>query len=400
MTGASQRLAELDILRGMAVAGMILVVGPGDWAMTFAQLRHADWNGWTAADMVFPTFLFGVGVALGLSFTPLGDRNGGPCPPARRVLRRAGLLILIGLVLEYTFNLGVAAFGGAIGGPGLGNLRIPGVLQRIALCHLLATAVVAGTGVRDARGRPWIRPGAVAGAIAVLLVGYWCLLTLAPVPGHGAGRLTPDGNLAAHIDRVVFTPPHLWPLGWAEWGGPVVYDPEGLLSTLPATANTLFGVLAAWIWRHRPDRAAVMIGVGGLAAAAAGLLLDPVFPINKRLWTSSFALLGSGFAGMALAALLTLPRRGAAATLLAPFRILGANALLAFVVSTLLGRVYDMPIIPSDGGGVAPRAWLNDAALGLIGDPHLASTACAVSFTALVGALLWPMHRRGIHLRL
>lgn len=399
MEGAPSRLVELDMLRGLAVAGMILVVSPGDWAMTYAQLQHAAWNGWTLADMVFPTFLFSVGVALGLSFPRRWEGRDDQGIFWRRVLRRVGLLILVGLLLEYTFNLSIAVFGGAIGRPGLENLRIPGILQRIALCYLLATMVVVGTGRRDAAGRLTVSPRAVGGAIAVVLIGYWCLLTFTPVPGYGAGRLDPEGNLGAYIDRMAFTPAHLWPLGWVKWGGPVVYDPEGLLSTLPATANTLFGVLAAWVWRHRPDRAAATIGGAGLAMLVAGLLLDPVFVINKRIWTSSFALLSSGFAGSVLAALILLVGRKPVSAL-TPLQVLGGNAILAFIISTLIGRLYDMPIIPSGGGMVAPRPWLNGIALGIMGEPYLASTACAVVFVAVVTALLWPLHRRAFHFRL
>lgn len=400
MAGAPSRLVELDLLRGVAVAGMILVGGPGDWAMAYPQLQHAVWAGWTLADMVFPTFLFSVGVALGLSFPRYRRGKDDRRRFWTRVLRRVALLIVIGLLLEYTFNLGIAVFGGGVGRPGLDNLRLPGILQRIALCYLLATTVVVATARRDTGERTTARPYAIGGVIAVLLIGYWCLLTVVPVPGYGAGRLDPEGNLGAYIDRAVFTPAHLWSLGWVRWGGPVVYDPEGLLSTLPATANTLFGVLAAWAWTHRPDRAAMTIGAASLAVFVAGLLLDPLLVINKRIWTSSFALLSSGFAGLLLAALILLLRRRPAALLLTPFRVLGGNAILAYVVSTLLGRVYDMPIIASAGDMVAPRPWLNGIVLGVVGDPRVASTSCAVLFVAVVGAVLWPLHRRGLHVRL
>lgn len=397
---AAPRLVELDVLRGIAVAGMILVVSPGDWAMTYSPLRHAAWNGWTLADMVFPIFLFSVGVALGLSFPRRWHGQRDRRLFWRRVLRRVGLLIVIGLLLEYTFNLSMAVSGGAIGGPGLKNVRIPGILQRIALCYLLATMVVVGTGSRDANGRMAIRPHAIGGVIAVLLLGYWLLLTFVPVPGYGTGRLDPEGNLGAYIDRMVFTSRHLWPLGWVKWGGPIVYDPEGLLSTLPATGNALFGILAAWAWRRWPDRAATIIAAVGLALCLAGLLLDPVFVINKRIWTSSFALLSSGFAGLVLAALVILFRRKKSVSALTPFQVLGGNAILAFIVSTLIGRLYDLPVIRSGGGMVAPRPWLNGIALGITGEPYLASIACAVFFVAIVTAVLWPLHRRAFHFRL
>ena len=400
MTSAVPRLVELDMMRGFAVAGMILVVSPGDWAMTYAQLRHAAWHGWTLADMVFPVFLFSVGVSLGLSFPRRWQGEEDRRPFRRRVLRRVGLLIIIGLLLEYTFNLSIAAFGGTIGSPGLKNLRIPGILQRIALCYLLAVLLVIGTGKRDAGGRITLRPHAIGGVIAVLLIGYWVLLTVTPVPGYGAGRLDPEGNLGAYLDRRLFTAAHLWPLGWVEWGGPVVYDPEGLLSTLPATANTLFGVLAAWVWKDRRGRAGMIMGATGLAAVVTGLLLDPVFVINKRIWTSSFALLSGGFAGLIFAGLIWPSRRGRSASTLVPLQVLGGNAILAFIISTLMGRVYDLPIIRAGGDMVAPRSWLNGIALNIFSDPYQASTACAVLFVALVTVLLWPLHRRAFHFRL
>lgn len=398
ITPQGGRLDALDVLRGLAVAGMILVVSPGDWAFAYPPLLHADWDGWTAADMVFPTFLFSVGLALGLSLPrPFAG------PDRRqlwtRVARRVALLILLGLALETTYILCLAL---GSGGPGVGDLahmRLPGVLQRIALCYLLAVIAVVATGRREP-GVLSINARAIGLAIAAILVGYWLLMTFVPVPGHGAGHLDPAGSLAAFIDRTIFTPNHLWQLGWAQWGGPLVYDPEGLLSTLPATTNVLFGVLAAHVLKSGRPRPALLIGLTGLALFAAGLALDPVFVINKRIWTSSFALLSSGVSAMLLAGLLVaLPHR-AAAVAATPFRILGANAIAAFVLSTLIGRIYGMPVIPGAEGRVTPQGRLNGLATGLVGDPHLGSLICALLVLTVVVLILWPLHRRAIHFRL
>lgn len=400
MSTTTARLIELDVLRGLAVAGMILVVSPGDWGAAYPQLQHAEWNGWTLADMVFPTFLFGVGIALALSFPRAWRTAADRRSFWGRALRRAALLIVLGLALEATYNWTLPYTGGTLGKPGLAYLRIPGILQRIALCYLLAAAAVVGTARRDAAGRLTIRPGAVAAVALAVLLAYWAVLVFVPTPGFGAGRLDPAGYLGGYIDRAVFGVPHLWPLGWAYPGGPAVYDPEGLLSTVPATTNVLFGVLAGWLWRHRADRAALVLGVAGGALIAAGLLLGPLFPINKRMWTSSFALFGAGFGAVLLAALLLTGRSRTTRAVLSPFRILGANAILAFIVSTLLGRIYDLPLVASGGARLPLRGWLDQKLLWAVGDPHLAATGCAVLFVALIVVLLMPLQKRAMHVRL
>lgn len=209
------RLDALDVLRGLAVAGMILVVSPGDWGFAYEPLRHADWDGWRLADMVFPTFLFSVGVALGLSLPrpfAAADRR----PFWTRVLRRVALLILLGLALETTYILCLAL---GSGGPGVGDLahmRLPGVLQRIALCYLLAVVAVVATG-RGESDMLRVSPRAIGVVIVAVLIGYWLLMTLAPVarswrrsagPGgqsgglHRPGGLHPLAPVAAGMGRV------------------------------------------------------------------------------------------------------------------------------------------------------------------------------------------------------
>jgi predicted acyltransferase len=399
MQRATTRVEPLDLLRGLAVAGMILVTSPGDWAYSYAPLKHADWNGWTPADIVFPAFLFSVGVALGLSFPrPFGE------PAARkqfwwRVGRRVLALILVGLALEATHNLAIALGSWSPGKPGLDGLRIPGILQRIALCYGLAAMLLAATARRGADGLFHINVRAVAGAILVILVGYWALLSFVPVPGYGAGRLDVEGNLPGYVDRMVFGVQHMWPYGNASWGQPVFYDPEGLLSTFPAATNCLFGVLAAVLWRRSPERAPLILAVGGAALVAAGMLLDPLFVINKRIWTSTFALLSSGVAALGFAALAFLVRSKAASQFVSPLRVLGGNAIVAFVISTLFGRLYGAPLIGSGDARTSPASWLDQAILNVVPDPNLASLICAILVLAFITLLIWPLHRRAIHFR-
>lgn len=393
-----QRVVALDLLRGAAVAGMILVTSPGDWAHVYAPLKHADWNGWTAADTIFPAFLFAVGVALGLSFPRAWDAR------ARRrfwarIGRRVAALVVLGLLLEATYNLAIALGAPFFGHADLGHLRLPGILQRIALCYGGTATLLAASGRRNG-GSIAIDPRAIGGAIVLLLLGYWAAMVLVSVPGFGAGQLTPEGNFAGFVDREVFTPAHLWWLGWAKPGGPPVYDPEGLLSTLPAITDTLFGVLAAMLWLSRPTRPPLLIAGGGLLLLMAGLALDPLFVINKRIWTSSFALLSSGIAAMAFAALALAARSAPVLRLLAPLRVLGGNAIVAFALSTLCGRFYTAPLLAAGGARVSPAAWLQAHFDALVRQPDLASFLAALVVLALMVLLILPLHRRGLHLRL
>jgi predicted acyltransferase len=395
-----KRLDLLDVFRGAAVAGMILVTSPGDGNRFFALLRHAKWNGWTLADMVFPAFLFAVGMALGLSFPRDLSAPGARRRLWLRVGRRAAGLILVGLLVNWIYTADIFGIPVYIGHPGLAFLRIPGVLQRIALCYVASVALILFFPRRFADGTVDLNPRAILIAIAVTLIGYWVLMRFVPVPGYGVGRLDQEGNLAAYIDRAVFTVPHMWGLGWVEWKGPVVFDPEGLLSTLPAIANSLFGTLAALAWRHSPDRAVSWLAAAGIAMMAAGLLLDPLFPINKQIWTSSFVLVSGGFSAIVLALFALALRSRLVSRLCAPLRILGTNAILAFVLSVVLGKFSGAPWFHLNGATVTPQAWGDAVAKSIIPDEILASIACALAVLAIIILLLWPLHRRAIQFRI
>jgi len=362
------RLLSLDLLRGLAVAGMILVTSPGSWDHRYTQLDHAAWFGWTLADMVFPCFLFAVGFALALSL-PKTSIDGA----WTRIARRCVLLILLGLFLN------------ALPWFDMPHLRIPGILQRIALCYATAAGLVLLSSRRDDEGRLEVNLPVMVAAAAILLVGYWALLS---------GRLDLEGNLPARVDRALFTVDHLWPYGTAP-DGRVVYDPEGLLSTLGALVNVLAGIIAATLVRR--GKPIWWLAVAGLALVAAAYALDPLLPINKRLWTSSFALLSSGFAMALLAALWLVPQDGLARVVTIPLRIAGGNAILAFTLSQLMSAFGGLPILAH---GQTPQGWGFAMASRLISDPYLASLACASAILALVIALIAPLHRQGVHLRL
>ncbi|MGB6121827.1 MAG: heparan-alpha-glucosaminide N-acetyltransferase domain-containing protein, partial [Bacteroidota bacterium] len=263
MNGPSERLGSLDAFRGATIAGMILVNNPGTWGAVYPQLLHARWHGWTFTDWIFPFFLWIVGVAMTLSFAKRMERGEGRKTLMMHVLRRSAIIFGLGLLLS-AFPFGLV--------PGhdfsLASLRIPGVLQRIAICYLVASLIVLNTSLR----------GQVIWLLA-LLVCYWLAIMLIPVPGYGAGLLEPTGNLCWYIDS------HL--LAGHTWSGAPApgFDPEGILSTIPAIGTTLFGVLTGHLLRSGLSREekTVWMFVGGNALLLAGVILDIWLPINKNL---------------------------------------------------------------------------------------------------------------------
>ena len=229
------RLAALDSFRGLTVAGMIIVNTPGSWSHVWWPLDHAEWHGFTPTDLVFPAFLCAAGVALGLSFPRMIDRS-----VWAKVFRRALLLILLGWAWQMLAR------------PTIADFRVYGVLPRIGLCYGLAATIAILTARRDEEGRAHLSVTAILGAAIGALILYWALIMFVPVPGFGPGQLTPEGNLAGYIDRITVTTAHMWH-GGTDSAGHVVYDPEGLLSTLPSLANVLLGMLAAIAWKRSPE---------------------------------------------------------------------------------------------------------------------------------------------------
>ena len=367
---AAPRLLSLDVFRGLTVAAMVLVNNPGTWRAVYGPLRHADWHGWTPTDLVFPFFLFIVGVAIPLALGPRVDAGEPRKGIVGKVLWRAAVVFALGLLLH------------AIPGFDLATIRIPGVLQRIAVCYAAAALLFLATGWRG-------QAAVVAGA----LLGYWAALTLVPVPGFGAGDLGKEGNLAAWLDRLVLGP-HIWRAAR-------VYDPEGILSTVPATATTIAGVLAGhWIRRPRPPAVTGRgLAAAGLASIALGLAWGRWFPINKSLWTSSYAVFTAGAALVALAACYWAIEIRRSRWWTAPFAALGLNALAVFFLSTLLARL--LIAIQVSGAGGRPRALhavLYDAVFAPWATPPLASLAWALANVLLWLLAMWPLFRRNVRL--
>jgi predicted acyltransferase len=373
---APGRLRSLDVFRGITVAGMLLVNNPGSWDAVYRPLDHAEWEGWTPTDLVFPFFLFIVGVAMTFSFGASLSRGMGRGRVMARAARRGATLFLLGLVL--------AAF--PYYGLDPAHLRIPGVLQRIGACFVLASAVVLFTGPR---AQAWIT--------AAVLLGYWAAMMLVPVPGFGAGHVfSREGNLAAYVDRMVLGTGHMW-------AAAKTWDPEGILSTFPAVCTVLLGVFAGrWIRGGRtPAERAVGLLLAGNAGMAVGAAWGAAFPIAKNLWTSSYVLFTGGMAMVLLAAcywVVDVKGRGGWAR---PFEWFGTNAIAAFFLSGLVGRIIQ--VVPvgtrADGKRLVVKQWVFEHAFASWLPPHPASLAFAVSFVLAFTGVVYAMQRRGIFLK-
>lgn len=370
------RMPAIDLLRGLAVMGMIMVAYAGDWEHRFGVLTHADWRGFALADMIFPSFLLCVGASIPFSFARRAA-DAGQGSVLLHVWRRAVALVLLGVVLNLLPYFDV------------GHVRLMGILQRIGLCYAAAgtLCVVLGRGALSAR--------AVSAACAALLLGYAAILLWWDAPGCGRACFDSAHSLPTVIDRAVFGVHHLWPYGTTD--GVVTFDPEGLLSTLGALVNVLFGVLAGMLLqRAAAPRALLLLSALALAGIAAALALDPFIPIVKKLWTPSFALLSGGFSVLLLVLLALLGRPGAAAPWAAPIRVFGANATLAFILITLLDTVMQLPLLAAGSAHDAAARQLGV----LIGEPRLASALYSFALLVVVGLILLPLYRRRIFLKL
>jgi predicted acyltransferase len=344
------RIVSLDVFRGLAVAGMILVTDPGTYSAVYWPLLHSQWNGWTPTDMIFPGFLFAVGIAITLSFASRMERGYDRAKLARHVIIRSMAIFLIGLAMN-----GFPDYN-------LHTLRIPGVLQRIALCYLCGALLYLGacqTGKR-VDGRQERRRMAIFAAIATLLLGvYWAVLKLVPVPGFGAGRLDSLGNIGAYVDRALVGTNHMWAYGTTPGYG-VTFDPEGLLSTLPAIASVLMGIIAGeWLrTENSKKRKALVLAGAGVALVLAGWLLHPLLPINKKLWTSTFALFSGGVSLLVFSALYAILDIRRWRWWTAPALVFGTNAMLAFALSNVITALTDrIHVHVRDGPALTLHEW-------------------------------------------
>lgn len=381
LTPAEGRIVSLDVFRGATIVGMILVNNPGTWAHVYPPLRHAEWHGWTPTDLIFPFFLFIVGVAIPLAYTKRLAQGRSRSALVQKAGKRAAILFGIGLFMAaYPIVQIDPTFSWLR--PGLGDLRIMGILQRIALCYLAATLLFL---YAQPRTRLYWMSG--------ILLTYWGALVLVPVPGYGAGMLdVPEATLPAYVDRLVLGTEHLWR------GADHMWDPEGLLSTLPAVVTTLLGI---WTGRlllseEPPHTKVAILFVRGALLVVGGYVWNWAFPINKSLWTSSYVLLTGGVAMCALALCYWFVDLKGHQKWTHPFVVYGVNALVVFVASTLGTKTLIHLQATVEGETTSVQVYLFETVFLPLASPMNASLLYAVAYIFLWYGVLAVMYRKNI----
>lgn len=348
---------------------MILVNNPGSWQYVYPPLRHAAWHGWTPTDLVFPFFLFIVGVSISLA---LGSRMERGVPPGglhRKILARSAMIFAVGLLLHL-----IPRFD-------FGSLRIPGVLQRIAVCYLVAALLYVHAGTR----------ARIAWTLG-LMAAYFLIMKFVPVPGYGAGVWDYSGNLESYIDTKLLAG-HLYK---------PEFDPEGFLSTIPAIATSILGTLAG-DWLRTSRRAAgkaALLAAAGVILVAAGLVLHPYFPINKQLWTSTFVLFTAGAGSLLLAACYVVIDGLGFKKWALPFLVFGTNALAAYVGSGLMVKLLRLVQVGPTGEKTEVLAWVYQHAFVPWAGSLNGSLAYAISYVLLWMALMAVLYRKRIFIKL
>jgi predicted acyltransferase len=437
-TETPNRLISLDVFRGMTIAGMVLVNNPGTWSAIYPPLKHAEWHGITPTDYVFPFFLFIVGVAIPLALgrrleaAASNDGGGLPTDIYWKIVKRAILIFFLGLFLAafpffdyaksdvptwakiavmmlipaalYFWLTGkpvislvllgavvLAAVGFYLAGYALfvnnfENLRIMGVLQRIAVCYLIAGLIFLHTN--------WRQQAIIAGALLLL---YWALMSWIPVPGCEATTFNDKAcNLAAYLDRTILGENHIW-------RSAKVYDPEGLLSTIPAVSTALAGVLAGQWLRKKTDDYEKVSGFFffGVSLLALGYLWSLAFPINKPLWTSSYVVYTAGLALCFLGFCYWLIDIKGFKAWTKPFVIFGVNALALYVGSGVMARILGLIKVSGANGGadISLQKWIFDTIYLPLASPVNASLLYAVSFILAWLLLMWLLYRKGIYIK-
>ena len=369
----SKRLLSLDIFRGMTIAGMILVNNPGSWSAVYKPLLHADWHGCTPTDWVFPFFLFIVGVAIPLALGRRKEQGQDRAAIFRKILFRTAAIFAIGLLLHLIPKFDFA------------HMRIPGVLQRIALVYGACAAIFMFS---DWKRQAWIGAG--------LLLLYWALMALVPVPGGYPPNLDPETNIGAWFDRTLLTTNHLWSQS-------KTWDPEGLLSTLPAIATGISGMLTGeWI-KTRRSHHEKLTGVFGMGVVllAVSLTWDLAFPINKKIWTSSYVLYTSGVALLFLGLVYWFVDVLGYRRWIKPFVVYGTNALFAYVLSSLIAKLmYSVKWNIGEDQTQTLKGWVYQHGFESWLSPYNASLGFAVANVLVVLGVTWVLYSRKVFIRL
>ena len=396
---APNRWAALDAFRGLAVIGMLLVNNPGTHDAVYRQLEHSPWNGCTIADLVFPFFLFAVGITTAIG-APKGGLVAGQSRSVWRIFRRAGIIFAIGLVINWFpfYQSGSLPF---TDHPGFFDrvvarmllARIPGVLQRIAVAYLVVALLARRMSLR-----------AMVLITVFILAGYWALLTVAPVPGEGvAGAAVldePGRTIVAHIDRWLFDWSR-WDLGNHLWDSAVTWDPEGALSTVSSIATVMIGYLCG-AWAFTVDRATreKWLLAAGATAIVAAMAWSLLLPLNKSLWSSSYVLYTAGIASVVLALLTEAMDAERRAPWRRPLEVFGENPLIAYAGSEIVRRILHSSIkVRGPSGRIGLDEWVSTALQQAGLSAKAASLAWALLFLLAWWILLERLSRRGLFVR-
>ena len=343
----SGRLVSLDVFRGLTIIAMILVNNAGNWNYVYPPLLHSEWNGWTPTDLIFPFFLFIVGVAMTFSFTKLKESNAPKGVVYKKVIKRSLIIFLLGVFLNVFPFFQVSPFQFI----DLSSFRILGVLQRIAVAYLFASIII----LEFNKAWQFI-------ITFILLIIYWLLMKLIPVPGFGAGNLSVDGNLVGYIDRLVLGK-HLYTPN---------FDPEGLLSNIPAISSALFGVITGSLLqtdKSKEEKTNFMFVYGSIGLVL-GLILNYWFPINKQLWSPSYVIFTTGFALIVFAICFWLTDVKQSSWWTKPSLVYGMNAIAVYVLSSAIAKLLYL---------IGTKTFIENKILAnIFSDPYHASLAYPV----------------------
>ncbi|MGE5352701.1 MAG: acyltransferase family protein [Acidobacteriota bacterium] len=368
----SERLLSLDVFRGITIAGMILVNNPGSWDYVYPALEHAKWNGITPTDLIFPFFLFIVGVATTLSLSKRKQRGDDQKKLALQILRRAVIIFLLGLLMAAFPNFNFA------------TVRIPGVLARIAVVYLITSLIYLKANTRT-----------LTILSAVILLLYWAIMTLIPVPGVGYANLEPSTNLGAWLDRMIF--------GRHIWYYSKTWDPEGLLSTLPAISTAIFGILTGeWLRRSDIENSTrtVWMFFWGNVGLLLGTIWDMWFPINKNLWTSSYVVFTAGMALQFLAMCYWLIDVKGYTKWTKPFVVYGMNAIAVYFLSGIVARALYMPKVTDAAGNLIDlRVYIYNVLFASWLPGLNASLAWAIMYVLFWLGVMWIFYTKKIFIK-
>ena len=372
LQASPKRLVSLDFFRGLTVAAMIMVNNPGDWQHIYAPLEHAKWNGCTPTDLIFPSFLFMVGVSIAYAIGAKKDNNMAHASILATAFKRSLILYLIFSLLVLVPRFDWAHF------------RILGVLPRIAIVFFVCVVLFLKTNFKTQ----------LVLFFSILIV-YYLLLNFVPVPGVGYANLEPATNLGAWLDTAILTQNHMW-------RGSKVYDPEGILSTLPSIATGLLGMMVGTYLRRKDktDKEKLLpLFAAGIAAVIAGAVWNLFFPINKALWTSSFVLYASGFAIIMLTISYWLIDVKQRRKYIEPFLAFGANAITAYVAADVVLKILELIHVQVNGQKTGTQQYLYHTFFVPYFSPVNASLAGAITYVLILLIPMWILYKKKIFIK-